>query len=143
MKDKSQLQAGPESVEHGNAVGVKTERERAYLAAVGKLYSNFESAPQRTRLIAYRDAMGEVAAKYPQDHEAQIFYALAIAASEAYRITEGLPVTQPRLAQTIGPLIGRATPVRHARKRGVGCDAIFWIGSHPAARVPSGLRSPC
>jgi tetratricopeptide (TPR) repeat protein len=26
--------------------------------------------------------MGEVAAKYPQDHEAQIFYALAIAASE-------------------------------------------------------------
>ena len=82
MKDKSQLQAGRESVEHGNAVGVKTERERAYLAAVGKLYSNFESAPQRTRLIAYRDAMGQVAAKYPEDHEAQIFYALAIAASE-------------------------------------------------------------
>jgi tetratricopeptide (TPR) repeat protein len=33
-------------------------------------------------LIAYRDAMGEVAAKYPEDHEAQIFYALAVAASE-------------------------------------------------------------
>jgi hypothetical protein len=33
-------------------------------------------------LIAYRDAMREVAAKYPEDHEAQIFYALAIAASE-------------------------------------------------------------
>jgi hypothetical protein len=33
-------------------------------------------------LLAYRDAMGEVAAKYPEDHEAQIFYALALAASE-------------------------------------------------------------
>jgi tetratricopeptide (TPR) repeat protein len=82
MKDKSQLQAGRESVERGNTVGAKTERERAYLAAVGKLYSGYESTPQQTRLIAYRDAMGEVAAKYPEDHEGQIFYALAVAASE-------------------------------------------------------------
>jgi hypothetical protein len=82
MKDKGQLQAGHESVERGNTVGAKTERERAYLAAVSKLYDDFESKPQRARLIAYRDAMGEVAAKYPQDHEAQIFYALALAASE-------------------------------------------------------------
>ena len=82
MKDKGQLQAGRESVERGKTTGAKTERERAYLAAVGKLYGDFENTPQRTRLIAYRDAMQEVAEKYPGDHEAQIFYALAIAASE-------------------------------------------------------------
>ena len=82
MKDKSQLQAGRESAERGKTVGAKTERERAYLGAVGKLYSDYEGTPQRARLIAYRDAMGEAAAKYPEDHEAQIFYALAIAASE-------------------------------------------------------------
>ena len=82
MKDKSQLQAGRESAERGKTVGAKTERERAYLGAVGKLYSDYEGTPQRARLIAYRDAMREVAAKYPEDHEAQIFYALAIAASE-------------------------------------------------------------
>jgi tetratricopeptide (TPR) repeat protein len=82
MKDKSQLQAGRESAERGKTVGAKTERERAYLAAVGKLYRDYEATPQRARLIAYRDAMQEVAAKYPEDHEAQIFYALSIAASE-------------------------------------------------------------
>ena len=82
MKDQGQLQAGRESAKRGKTVGAKTERERAYLAAVGKLYSDYEGTPQRARLIAYRDAMGEVAAKYPEDHEAQIFYALAIAASE-------------------------------------------------------------
>jgi len=82
VKDKSQMQAGQESAERGRTVGTKTERERAYLAAVGKLYIDYGNAPQLTRLIAYRDAMGEVAAKYPEDHEAQIFYALAIAASE-------------------------------------------------------------
>jgi tetratricopeptide (TPR) repeat protein len=82
IKDKGQLQAGRESAERGKATGATTERERAYIAAVGKLYSNYESTPQRIRLISYRDAMGEVAAKYPDDHEAQIFYALAVAASE-------------------------------------------------------------
>ena len=82
IKDKSQLQAGRENAEHGKTAGSKTEREREYLSAVGRLYSQFESTPQRSRLIAYRDAMQEVASKYPEDHEAQIFYALAIAASE-------------------------------------------------------------
>jgi len=82
MKDQGQLQAGRKSAARGNTVGTKTERERAYLAAVAKLYNDSESMPQGARLLAYRDAMGEVAAKYPEDHEALIFYALAIAASE-------------------------------------------------------------
>ena len=62
MKDQDQLQAGRKSVERGKKVGAKTDRERAYLAAVGKLYSDYESTPQRARLLAYRDAMREVAA---------------------------------------------------------------------------------
>ncbi|HXN73750.1 MAG TPA: tetratricopeptide repeat protein [Candidatus Acidoferrales bacterium] len=81
-KDKSQLQAGEESAERGKIVGAKTAREQAYIAVVGKLYGDYENTPQRTRLLAYRDAMAEVAAKYPEDHEAEIFYALALAASE-------------------------------------------------------------
>jgi len=81
-KDKTQLQAGRDDAERGRTVSAKTERERAYIAAVARLYNNFESTQQRARLIAYRDAMEEVAAKYPDDHEAQIFYALAVAASE-------------------------------------------------------------
>jgi tetratricopeptide (TPR) repeat protein len=82
MKDMGQLQAGRESVERGKAAGAKTERERAYLAAVAKLYNDFETTPQQARLVAYRDAMQKIAAEYPDDHEAQIFYALSISASE-------------------------------------------------------------
>jgi len=82
IKDKGQLQLGRESAARGKSVGAKTERERAYVVAVGKLYSDFESTPQQARLLAYRDAMEEVAAKYPEDHEAQIFYALALSESE-------------------------------------------------------------
>jgi hypothetical protein len=81
-KDNAQLQLGRQSTEQGKELGAKTDRERAYLAAVGKLYDDFESTPQQVRLFAYRDAMGQVAAKYPEDHEAQIFYALALAVAE-------------------------------------------------------------
>jgi hypothetical protein len=77
--DKRLLQLGRESAERGEMLGVKTERERAYLAAVSNLYRDFESTPQQARLLAYRNAMGDVAAKYPEDHEAKIFYALALA----------------------------------------------------------------
>ena len=73
------MQLGRQSAERGRERGAKTDRERAYLAAVGKLYGDFESTPQQVRLLAYRDAMGNVAEKYPEDHEAQIFYALALA----------------------------------------------------------------
>jgi hypothetical protein len=77
--DKRLLQLGRESAERGETQGAKTERERAYLAAVGNLYSDFESTPQQARMLAYRNAMRDVAARYPQDREAEIFYALALA----------------------------------------------------------------
>lgn len=82
LKDATQLEAGRESAERGKAAGAKTERERAYIATVGNLYSNFESTPQQARLDAYRDAMATVASKYSRDDEAQIFYALALAVAE-------------------------------------------------------------
>src|SRR5450432_3575746 len=47
-KDKSQLQAGHESAERGKTASAKTAREQAYIAAVGKLYSEYENTPQRT-----------------------------------------------------------------------------------------------
>ncbi|HEY2686253.1 MAG TPA: hypothetical protein VGI93_22265 [Steroidobacteraceae bacterium] len=77
--DKSLLQLGRNSVELGERLGAKTARERAYLAAVGNLYRDFENIPQKARWLAYRNAMEGVASTYPQDHEAQIFYALALA----------------------------------------------------------------
>ena len=82
LKDNSQLQSGRASAQLGLKSGAKTERERAYIAAVSALYTNFDSTPQHSRLIAYRDAMEALASKYSSDHEAQIFYALSIAESE-------------------------------------------------------------
>ena len=81
-KDASQLGAGQASVELGKKTSAKTERELGYIAAVGMLYSDYERTPQSVRVLAYRNAMEGLAAKYPNDSEAEIFYALAIVESE-------------------------------------------------------------
>jgi tetratricopeptide (TPR) repeat protein len=81
IKPVKQLQPGAEAVERARAAGAKTERERAYIEAVAKLYDNMAAIDQRTRMIAYRDAMERVTATYSDDSEAAAFYALALAAS--------------------------------------------------------------
>ena len=58
-----------------------TERERGYIHAVSQLYDEFERKDQRTRILAYERAMNALVAKHPADTEAQIFHAIALAAS--------------------------------------------------------------
>ncbi len=81
-KDKDRLKAGQATAQQGLALSAKSDRERAYLAAVALLYRDVETTSQRSRLIAYRDAMQTLARDYPADTEAQIFYALAMAEAE-------------------------------------------------------------
>jgi len=81
IKPNAQLARGLEAVEHGRAARGGTERERAFLTAVAKLYENYPTADQPTRVVAYRDAMADVARRYPSDDEASIFYAAALAFS--------------------------------------------------------------
>ena len=78
-KSDAQLQRGLTAIERGQSLERGTERERAYLAAAAKLFENYKSADQRSRVIAYRDALAALAAGYPRDDEAAIFSALAIA----------------------------------------------------------------
>jgi tetratricopeptide (TPR) repeat protein len=75
------LQLGREAVARARTIGAKTERERAYIDAVAKLYTDADTTEQRVRMAAYRDAMAKVAATYANDMEATIFYALSLTAA--------------------------------------------------------------
>ena len=77
------LKQGRAAVERARILGLKTDRERGYVDAVAQLYDRVETVDQRARLVAYRDAMGRLAAAYPDDAEATIFYALSISAVAA------------------------------------------------------------
>jgi len=72
------LKAGWEIVEKAQTAGAKTERERAYIAAVAHFYRDADKIPHRQRVVAYEKAMEQLAAKYPTDTEAKIFYALSL-----------------------------------------------------------------
>ena len=81
IRQPAQLQAGLDAVREAERIGAKTERERAYVAAVAKLYVDGATSDQRTRVLAYERAMADLAAKYPDDREASIFWALSLAIS--------------------------------------------------------------
>ena len=72
------LAEGAAALEKGNATGAKTQRERDYIDALGAMYADYERVDHRTRVLAYLKAMEQLAQRYPEDDEAQIYYALAL-----------------------------------------------------------------
>jgi len=72
------LAAGRAAAAKAAALGGKTEREAAFIAAVGAFYRDSEKAPHGTRAQAYSRAMEDAARRFPEDHEAAIFYALSL-----------------------------------------------------------------
>jgi tetratricopeptide (TPR) repeat protein len=62
--------------------GPITAREKAYIAAIAAFYSDSKKLDHEARAKAYSDAMKNVYETYPDDHEAAVFYALSLLASE-------------------------------------------------------------
>jgi len=71
------------AIDKGRKMGAKTERERDYLEAVAAYYEDFAGRPERARAGARVKAYEALAAKYPDDDEAQIFYALYLASTQS------------------------------------------------------------
>lgn len=80
--EDSTLKRGHEEIEAAQKLGAKTERERAYISALGMFYNDPSKANYLKQAAAYSDAMGKLYAKYPDDLEAGAFYALSLMAAE-------------------------------------------------------------
>jgi hypothetical protein len=81
LKSPAQLEQGLKAVKQARVAPPKTERERAYVEAVARLYTDTASTDQRSRKLRYEDAMAALSAAHPEDTEAAIFYALALASA--------------------------------------------------------------
>lgn len=75
------LKRGLEAIDKAKAANAKTARERDYIAAAEAFFKDADTLDHRTRAQAYGRAMEQVYAKYPNDREAAIFYALALQAT--------------------------------------------------------------
>jgi tetratricopeptide (TPR) repeat protein len=75
------LAKGWAAVEQARAAGAQTPREAAYIEAIAAFYTDSATLDHRTRSLAYEQAMAQLVQDYPDDTEAQIFYALALLAT--------------------------------------------------------------
>jgi len=72
------LKRGWEAVEKARAAPEKNDRERAWIDALAAFYQDYATVPHPTRTANYEAAMARLSARYPDDAEAAIFYALAL-----------------------------------------------------------------
>ena len=71
------------AIDQGRRVGAGTLRERDYIEAVAAYYADFANKPERARQAARAQAFEALAARYPEDDEAQIFAALYVADTQS------------------------------------------------------------
>ena len=72
------LKRGWEAIERARVASQKTEREIAWIEALATYYQDYATVPQQRRTANYETAMAQLWARYPDDAEAAIFYALAL-----------------------------------------------------------------
>jgi tetratricopeptide (TPR) repeat protein len=72
------LKAGATASAKSQRVGAKTQRERDYIAVLAVFFKDWETTEHRPRALAFEKAMEALAARYPNDVEAQILYALVL-----------------------------------------------------------------
>jgi tetratricopeptide (TPR) repeat protein len=102
--DEQTLARGSQEMQKAAAPPAKSERERAYIAALGRFYRPGKEDYQ-SRVDAYSAAMGELYRRYPSDVDAGAFYALSLLASETPNDTslaqehKALAVLDPLFAQ--------------------------------------------
>lgn len=71
------------ALEHGRRTGAKTQRERDYMDAAAAYYKDWNNRTEPARVQARASAYEQLANRYPDDDEAQIFYALYLVATQS------------------------------------------------------------
>jgi tetratricopeptide (TPR) repeat protein len=102
VRSPAALAEGLAAIGKARVTGRPTARERAFIAAAGALFDNYETVPQRERVLAYERRMAEVVRENPRDIEAQVFHALAV--NQTALPTDQTYAAQLRAAAILEPL---------------------------------------
>jgi hypothetical protein len=103
--DSVSLARGWTAIQRADSLGPGTERERGYVAALACFYRDWDHVDHRTRARAYEHAMEQLHARYPEDSEAAIFYALALNATLQY--SDKTYAQQRRAGAILEPIYAR------------------------------------
>ncbi|MGH8691856.1 MAG: hypothetical protein ACREUS_12610, partial [Burkholderiales bacterium] len=131
-KDAPRAQA---AIDKGRTMQARTQRERDYLEAVAAYYDNFSGRTERERQLSRAKAYEALAAKYPKDDEAQIFYAVYLAGTQLQ--TDQTYAAYLKAAAILGPQFKK-----HPDHPGVAHYLIHSYDAPPIAQqgVPAARR---
>jgi hypothetical protein len=128
----AEMERGRKEIDEAHRLGAQSERERQFIAAAAAYFGADEHATPAARAQGYLDAMAAVAGHYPQDTEAQVFYALALLATAPP--TDRTHANQKRAAAIL-------EPVFHAQPEHPGA-AHYLIHAYDSAELaPQGLAA--
>jgi hypothetical protein len=96
------LDAVAEALEQARSAGLASPREEGYVAALEAFVRDRDTLDHRTRVQAFEDAMGELAAGNPDDMEASILHALVTSAN--FNPADKTYANQMRAAAILEPL---------------------------------------
>jgi tetratricopeptide (TPR) repeat protein len=99
------LAKGAAELAQARTLDTGSPRERAFIAAAAVYFTDDGKSPHAVRAKAYEQAMAEVATRFPDDAEAQIFHALALIAIAPP--TDRTHAYQKRAADILEPLYHR------------------------------------
>ena len=99
------LPLGLAALNKSKEIGAKSQREKDYIDALLAFYADHEKTDHRTRVQAYLKAVDALAAKYPDDDEAQI--ALAITLNVSASPADKTYAQQLRGAAILKPILQR------------------------------------
>jgi len=69
---------GLAAIQKAKDIGAKSDRERDFIDALAFMYTDADKLTHQQRIRSYLGAMEKIAAKYPDDDEAQIAYAITL-----------------------------------------------------------------
>jgi hypothetical protein len=75
------MQAGAAYIDKAREVSAGSERERAFIDSLAKLFENWQTTEHRSRALGWEQGMEKIAAAYPDDVESQVVYALSLIAN--------------------------------------------------------------
>ncbi|MCC6988015.1 MAG: hypothetical protein IT181_03390, partial [Acidobacteria bacterium] len=76
LRTPQTIAAGKAAIATAQATGTPTRREKGYIDAAAGLFASDDVTTQRARIVAFEQAMGQLAKDNPDDVEARIFWAL-------------------------------------------------------------------
>ena len=126
---EAELDQGSAFVEQALALSPKTERERAYIDAVGAYFRDAHQREARESVISFHQGWQNVHERFPEDWEATAFYALTSIAVGRFGVGEPLASRTAAGVAWTGKGIGKGLA-------GGGS----WIGGQ-AVRSARGVRS--